>query len=130
MSVQLELDTNVVEAGDELSGVVQLGLAPEKRAKAKAVTVRLFAVVHGAGNTEEAPGDEVRIPVEPGSGDRFRFTLKSPKDGPVTYRGPFIKIDWVVRAEVDLPWDLDPNTQKGVGLLPRRRSRDAAVTRG
>ena len=50
----------------------------------------------------------------------YRFELVAPA-APFTYDGHHLNIDWVVRANVDLPLSRDPNVEVGFDLVPGGR---------
>ncbi|MEO0592417.1 MAG: hypothetical protein AAFZ38_02455 [Myxococcota bacterium] len=47
----------------------------------------------------------------PGRDHRFPFSVTVP-NGPVTYRGEILNVDWTLRAQADIPWRIDPRTEE------------------
>lgn len=48
---------------------------------------------------------------------RFPFEFQVP-NGPFTYRGNLLNVDWYARAELDVPWAFDPKNEVEIPVLP------------
>lgn len=66
----------------------------------------------GATSTVLAPAGEW----SPGA-YRFPFEFQVP-NGPFTYRGNLLNVDWYLRAELDVPWAFDPKNEIEIPVLP------------
>ncbi len=48
---------------------------------------------------------------------RYAFQCHAPQ-GPYTYRGHYLNVDWYARARVDVPWARDPSVEQHFGVRP------------
>lgn len=106
--------------GERLEGKVLFpDLSDEKLAKVKALTVTVHALVHGSGDSEQVVA--FSGVVHPGPIDRpeVPFGCELPARGPVSHQGRYVKIDWEVVAELDIPWAIDPKRTLPFTLVPR-----------
>ncbi|WP_168210549.1 vacuolar protein sorting-associated family 26 protein [Persicimonas caeni] len=106
--VELDDPTRQYVPGDLVSGEVHVTV--DSDCKCDALMVELAWETHGRGNHAEgvstldipfqgtwSAGDEHTYP--------FRFTVPN---GPYTYHGHYLNVDWYVRARADIPWAIDP----------------------
>ncbi len=117
--VSIELENTVVRADEEVRGTVTITVNAD--VQANGVTVQLQWWTHGKGDRQSLVAATAKLPPAAWVKDqmiRFPFTLKVPRDGPFTYRGAIVSLDWLVQASVDLPWALDPTTTAGLVVHP------------
>jgi hypothetical protein len=104
--------------GDTLEGEVVVYRSPDK----KKGTLRLerFWKTHGRGNTASGGHSELVLKTaQVGTADQeiYPFTMKVP-NGPFTYHGELLNVDWYLKARLDVPWAIDPKTQTSFGVHP------------
>jgi hypothetical protein len=83
---------------------------------------------HGRGNRNEGPVETTRLgPFEwqAGAAERYPFEFKLP-NGPVSYHGTLVNVDWYLRARADVPWAIDPKGEQEVLLEPAPAESSAA----
>lgn len=110
----LELDAEVAECGDVLTGTATWGPldgAPRR------VVVRLGYRTEGRGDSDHDEAAEVSWDGTE-SGQR-RFELPVPEHGPMTYEGRLIRVLWRVELRLDRRLQSDPTEQVPVTILPR-----------
>ena len=98
--IGIALDREVVEAGDFLAGTVQWGMDGDQ------TITQIFVIAEwrteGRGNRAHGLSRAVRIPVQRGRREGSSpFRLLIPYEGPVSFTGELIQLDWRVRAYVD-----------------------------
>jgi hypothetical protein len=103
MKLKLAGMDNVYHFGDEIDGVVEVNVAnpcPWPR-----LVIELGWDTHGLGN-HDVQQEEIVEPYTavwfPGETYRYRFKFVAP-DGPPTYHGHLLNVNWFVRARADLP---------------------------
>jgi hypothetical protein len=104
--------------GDTLEGEVIVYRTSDQ----KKGTLRLqrFWKTHGRGNTAKGGESEVVLKtaqVGPGDQEIYPFTMRVP-NGPFTYHGELLNVDWYLKAQLDVPWAIDPKTQLSFGVQP------------
>lgn len=96
-SLILELDADVTECGDILTGRVSWvggDAAP------RTVVVSMRFATSGSGSKSDSGGpEEVRI--EPANSESARFELAVPEMGPISFSGRTISVEWRVEARPD-----------------------------
>ncbi len=117
------LEKDRAQVGETIAGRVTFAHPPsEKLAKVKAVTIELRARVHGSGDSESVVGAKGVLRQGPVTMAELPFRLLVPADGPVSFQGRYVKIDWEVVAELDIPWAIDPKRVRPIVVEPRRGS--------
>ena len=120
--LQIELEesaaTGRYRPGDEIAGTLRVQVNAD--CKCRTLPVTLSWRTHGIGNTDTLEVGRVEVgPFEWQAGSThefpFRFTMPN---GPVSYRGKLINVDWYIEAEADLAWARDPKVERDVLLLP------------
>ncbi|MGQ9630743.1 MAG: hypothetical protein ACUVXI_10590 [bacterium] len=114
-------DTVAVDAGGRIRGSVLI--RPERDIKCKKVTLVGGYTVRGAGTHEGANFVEKEIhrgAIRGGEEVRSSFDWDISEDGPISYQGHYIKIEWFVEAKVDAPLWRDPGSRKVFLVRPRR----------
>ena len=94
------LEKEVVEAGKFLTGTVQWGMDADQ------TITQIFVIAEwhteGRGNRAHGLSRAVRIPIQRGQREGSSpFRLLIPYEGPVSFAGELIQLDWRVRAYVD-----------------------------
>lgn len=104
--------------GGVVSGTVTWN-APEPL-KMRLIEVELRWRTEGRGDTDqEAPAKQELAKYElPAGESSWRFELRLPPDGPITYEGHLIRILWEVRAHIDIAWGRDLEFTTPLTVLP------------
>ncbi len=103
--------------GDVVTGTVSVEVDAEVQCSGLTLT-RLWRT-HGKGNPSS--GAEERVTLFEGiwrAGERqeYPFTLTLPPEGPLTYHGQCLNLDWYLEAQADVPWAEDPAAQAGISV--------------
>lgn len=114
--VELDEPTRQYVPGATVRGEVQVRVNSD--CKCDVLTIELAWETHGRGNHAEGvhmlevpfqgtwtDGEEYRYP--------FEFVLPN---GPYSYHGHYLNVDWYVRAKADIPWAIDPKGKTEVLL--------------
>jgi SpoOM protein len=116
-TVQLESGPRL-EGGDRVKGVVTVEADAE--VKVAEVQIRLVCRTHGKGNTWKNVVEETKFELgvlEAGGPRTFRFDFLA-VNGPASYEGHYLNIQWVVEAELDIAWKLNPKATAEFRLVP------------
>lgn len=109
-----------VVVGGSLRGAMTV--RAEKRVEAKGFEVALRWVTDGPGNRDTGVIGKKAYPpetLEPGREITLAFEFQVPVDGPVTYAGKYVKVNWELAGTADIPWALDPKTTLPVPVVAR-----------
>lgn len=118
--LKLVLNQTSCPAGGKLQGHVVVNA--EQPIHTKAVTVELAWRTHGKGNRARAEiARQTLFAGELESTEHLPFEFTLP-NGPLTYHGVFINVEWFVRARVDLNWAIDPKAEAIFSLRPGNRA--------
>ncbi len=124
--IDLRLETPVVEAGGEVKGQIYFLDEDAKLDRCKQLQVHCRARVHGSGNSEEiGAGDKlvrdgpIQVPL------RLPFSFRIPVEGPVSFQGRHVKIDWEIEVRLDVPWAIDPRATVPFSVVPRAAAAEA-----
>jgi hypothetical protein len=108
ISVELDEPAREYAPGDEVTGTVTVRV--DKDCDCDGLTVSQVWSTHGRGN--RTSGGEVSETLFSGnwaagttSSYPFRFSVPN---GPYSYHGHNLNIDWYIRARADIPWAIDP----------------------
>ncbi len=92
----------------------------EQLAKVSQVKLWVGAEVTGSGNHEKVVAlDEVvhkgavRAPLE------LPFTAALPAKVPCSWQGRYVKVQWTIEVELDIPWALDPKKRLAFEVVPK-----------
>jgi hypothetical protein len=123
----VQLDADSVEAGEHLRGRLQLKADADRLEKAKALELTVIARIHGSGTSET-----VELPVQRLEGPftgrvAVEFEKRLP-EGPVSWQGRYVKVDWVLRASLGVPWAIDPKIDVPFRVVPRQARKDQRQT--
>ncbi len=104
--------------GDQVTGHVEVEVNRDCACRGLNITVGWRT--HGRGNsTRGSEQSGVLFTGEWTAGEihRYPFMVTLP-NGPYTYRGHLLNIDWFAQARADIPWSLDPRTTEDFLLTP------------
>ena len=118
INIELESSSARYTPGQVIRGVVTV--AVDSDVKCNGLSVDLVWRTHGRGNRRSeiameltlfegqwAAGQDISYP--------FEFTLPN---GPMSYHGHYLNVDWYVRATADIPWAIDPKAEQEILLEP------------
>ena len=107
--VMFDQDDRSYHPGDEVVGVAKVVV--NRDIKSKKIFLQFMWRTHGRGNRSEGDVQEIVLadeaPLQAGEDMMFPFRFIVP-DGPVSYRGTLLNVDWYVRLQVGVPWAIDP----------------------
>jgi hypothetical protein len=118
LSITLDRNPPHYRPGDTLKGTLDVEVMSD--VKVDALVVHLGWRTHGKGNVDAEDVDfEPLGAMEWSAGERHQFPLSFVMPaGPVSYHGILLNVDWYVRANADVSWARDPNTEAELLLLP------------
>ena len=126
--LRIELEQTELVGGQTVSGCIVVDL--DREVECRGVKLELGWHTHGRGNRAKHTVLSETLAVGrliPGRDHRFPFSVTVP-NGPVTYRGEILNVDWTLRAQADIPWRIDPKTEETLYVV--EASRDAAYVAG
>jgi hypothetical protein len=112
--VAIELDTDVTEGGDVVTGVVRWGPLDDVPAK---VVVRLRYRTEGRGASDTEVVDEVIFAGSASGAERIELSV--PVNGPMSFDGSLVKVLWELDLSLDHRLAGDRGTTVGLTVLPR-----------
>jgi hypothetical protein len=116
--IGIALDKDVVEAGEFLTGTVHW-LADGDRL-ARQLIVAAEWRTDGQGNRAYGIGRAAVFPLPPGVRERsVRLRLLIPYEGPVTFTGELMSVNWTLRVRVDQS-GLDQTIESAFRVIPRQ----------
>lgn len=111
LSIQLDEPDRTYEHGELVTGRLIVEVFDAVRCDGLSIQHRWKT--HGRGNTDQGIADSEVVFVgeweEPGTYE-YEFEFTQP-NGPQTYHGYHLNVDWYVYATVDIPWALDPDAE-------------------
>jgi hypothetical protein len=121
VELHLEGEDPAFTPGEPIRGTVQVTAG--EPCDVRKLVLGLEWRTHGKGNTDRGRPEEVVLATDlsliPGAPQTFSFEFEAP-EGPFTYRGSIINLDWYVRANADLAWARDPGAETEILLRPPR----------
>ncbi len=97
--------------GDTVRGVAYVDI--DKECKCDSLKLKKYWATHGKGNSDSGNTEVLELfsgVWQPGSYSYpFKFDLQ---EGPFSYHGHLINIDWYVDLRADIPWAIDPRDKK------------------
>src|SRR5690554_6767376 len=118
INIELESSSARYTPGQVIRGVVTV--AVDSDVKCNGLSVDLVWRTHGRGNRcsqiatglilfegQWTAGQEISYP--------FELTLPN---GPMSYHGHYLNVDWYVLARADIPWAIDPKAEQEILLEP------------
>ncbi len=113
-SLILELDADVTECGDTLTGSISWrGTDPAP----PSVVVSMGFATSGRGSKSDSGGPE-EVTISTASSDVARFELPVPETGPISFSGRTISVEWHVEVRSDPSAPTDAVTQ-AITVLPK-----------
>jgi hypothetical protein len=113
--VRVEVDS-VAAAGGTLAGHVVCHAS--EAVAAKAVTLTVGWQAHGRGNRDMHVAHEATLHSGAINGEqRLPFSVALP-NGPVSFHGELVNVEWFARARIDLAWEIDPTFEATFTLVP------------
>lgn len=75
--------------------------------------------MHGSGTQESVTVGPHLIGGPFRAGCSTRFELAVPPEGPITWSGRYVKVDWRLEVSLDIPWAIDPKSKVTFRVVPR-----------
>lgn len=113
-TLAIELDTDVVECGDVVTGVVRWGPLDDVPRR---TVVKLRYRTEGRGDTDSDVADTLKFPGAAGGVESVE--LRVPAEGPMSVNGVLITVLWEVELSLDVARRRDPSTSVAITVLPR-----------
>lgn len=105
------------QPGETVTGTVHVDVSTDCRCRGLTIA-RLWAT-HGMGTPTN--GSEERRTLFEGEWEEghysYPFSIELP-NGPVSYRGDLLNVDWYLVAEADIPWSFDPDDERDFVVEP------------
>jgi len=119
-SFSLRFDRNDLTwwTGETISGSIEI--RAKEDCKCNGIIVKLIFVAHGAGNLSSSNVDTTTTKCgsfTAGETKTLPFSFQIPQ-GPVTYHGDKLNVDWYIQVAIDIPWALDPTHKSKFLVLP------------
>ena len=122
-NVEIRLPQTNYPAGGNVRGEVVIH-APTPL-QTQGVSIELEWRTHGRGNRDSSAISRETLLTGPLEGDvRLPFNLLLP-NGPVTYYGELINVEWVLKARVDVNWAIDPKAETVIRMTPAKLPPDS-----
>lgn len=115
--LRVVLDKPTFAVGEPIRGRVEV--ENDKDCKCSALHVWARWHTHGRGNTARGEGEKVELfqgVWSAGDHPSYPFTLPG-LQGPLTYHGTELNVDWEVHATADVPWAIDPKADAPLELV-------------
>lgn len=95
---------------------------PENDKPVNWIVARLRWVTSGRGEIDDQVVATQDLPLPDsivvGQEYRWPFSLMLPIEGPITYHGQLLNIDWQIVVEVDIPWALNEDETHEITVVP------------
>ena len=116
--------SNTGEDGVAIGGSLRgrMTVRAVKAVEAKGFEVVLRWVTDGPGNKDAAVISRQAYPperMEEGRELSLPFEFRIPDEGPITYAGKYVKVNWELMGTADVPWAIDPKTSLPVPVVAR-----------
>lgn len=116
LKIELDSAAETCLGGQPISGRVIV--ETDELCETKGVALSLGYFTHGRGNRFSKELETLTLYSGSLQGvQSFPFKL-TPPNGPATYHGEIVSLDWQLQARVDLPWKLDPKANLPLTLAP------------
>lgn len=117
LSIELDRQPPAYRPGETVRGKLHVFVNDDCRCDS--LTVTLQWRTHGKGNKDKGP--ELMEPLgafhwNPGESSTHEFAFTMP-EGPVSYHGQIVNVDWYILARADVPWAIDPKAEHDILLL-------------
>jgi hypothetical protein len=110
--IELNRSDRRYKPGETVEAIVHVKV--DEDCDCKGLGLRRFWRTHGKGNRDRGPIEEVTLfegEWSAGEYHRYSHTFPAP-DGPFSYHGQYVNVDWYLSARADLPWALDPRAEE------------------
>lgn len=105
--IVLERENAIYRPGETVIGVVHVSV--DEAVECEGVTLSRFWKTHGRGNRDKGSvKEDILFVGKLTPGDHLFDFAFAVEDGPFSYHGEVLNIDWYVKAHVDIPWAGDP----------------------
>ena len=124
-NISIDLDAGerrIFSPGEAITGTVHVHANDD--CECKALLVGCLWKTHGRGDNTQGQPDEQQVfsgAWTQGSDYSYPFELSAP-NGPNTYHGHLLNLDWYARARVDVPWGIDPVDEEDFLLVTGPKS--------
>lgn len=123
ISVHYEFDKGeaIYEVGDTISGTAIV--TANQETVCNKIVIQMRWQTHGRGNRDAGKWMKENIQVShnklsPNESQRIPFSFQLP-EGPLTYRGGYLNVDWYLKTIVDARGPFDPSYEEEVIVLPK-----------
>lgn len=117
--ITLHFESPVVRLGEPVRGTVSWNGSHPELERLEWVRLGCYARVHGDGSQEQAALQELRLARPPQLPTEVPFSFRLPDNGPATYQGHHVKIEWYVYLVLELPSQRNPRVEWGFTVLPQ-----------
>jgi len=118
ISIEFDAENRTYRGGETVSGRVLVEV--NKDLTSNGIKLIRFWQTHGYGNTDSGERIEEILDTDSqlfaGEVRTYPFSFVADRQ-PLTYHGHYVNIDHYVRAEVDVPWAIDPKLEEDYVLL-------------
>ncbi len=119
MQIVLDREDRSYHFGEQVSGKVILN--PDRKLSYRKIVLNSGWRTHGKGNVDKGERDitilDGKDTLDKGVQRVYPFTFTAP-NGPVTYHGFYVNVDWYLTAQVDIPLAPDITEEEDFILLP------------
>lgn len=118
LTIVLDRKDRRYPGGDKITGRVRVTV--NDVCTCNALTISLGWRTHGRGNEAAGPlAEEMLFQGEwlPAKTAEYKFEFTAP-DGPATYHGNLLNVDWYLKARADIPMAIDPKAEEEILLVP------------
>ena len=112
LDIRLDEPDREYRPGERVSGVVRVACGDE--VTCKGLVIQRFWRTTGKGNEDKGPVDADQLFMgtwRAGTTSEYRFEVLVP-NGPASYDGEVLGVEWVLRADADVPWARDPFAER------------------
>lgn len=111
---------DVIEVGGRVEGEVERAadLTPAGD-RLRAVRLSLIGRVSGQGDPDQWTATAVEVPAGDDGSISARFQLTVPDDGPISYNGVLMQVEWWIDARIDVKRRRDTVFEYPVLIVPR-----------
>jgi hypothetical protein len=116
VSIHLERDEPVYRPGEPIRGEVEVRV--QEACRTEMLVLSHFWRTHGRGNRDEGtPTIQSLYSGEWSAGETYRYPFEiALPNGPRTYHGNLLNVDWYIAARARLAWAIDPKAETEVIL--------------
>jgi hypothetical protein len=115
----IELTRAKFEAGAFVTGAVVFEEKLDELEKARGVRLQVTMNVTGSGNSEKLEVYDEMLHLGPVHAPlKLPFRAALPRNGPCSFEGRHVKINWSVRVSADVAWAIDPKAVEQFEVIP------------